>query len=356
MSENPNQPRKFDAVMGGSSPLPIKGAVLGGVDGVKWRLLSTADAKCRIAALKDGLNKYGDEGLKVVIQALQTETGLVQWAAYDLLWERSNLTGKQKLLKFFPVISEAGADYIHEVLQPSIIAMQEELKQLRLTVSNACKTQELMWQHYKQAYSKDVKVQLDQQTTLLEKLKHNLLALESKISEAETKQDLFKAQLAAALASKEMKKAIWQVKACLQELGTLQGCKKSFSEKMQLLDSLILKIQEPQAQVRQVVVSAILAQKHIEYQYNHAQTAVNIWQQQGQMDLQKGESNLGREALLRRKKNADTASILKLILEQQTAQVETLQDNLSVLDRMLAHAKTEGYRLASQSLAGCASF
>ncbi len=37
MAEN-QQPGKYDAVLGGQSPPPIHGAVLGGIEGVKRRL------------------------------------------------------------------------------------------------------------------------------------------------------------------------------------------------------------------------------------------------------------------------------------------------------------------------------
>ena len=35
MPENPNQPREYDAVLGGEAPPPLSGAVLGGVEGLR---------------------------------------------------------------------------------------------------------------------------------------------------------------------------------------------------------------------------------------------------------------------------------------------------------------------------------
>jgi hypothetical protein len=55
---NPQQPREYDAVLGGNS-LSLEGAaVLGGIEGVKLRL-QNPDAKVRIAALEQALN-YGE--------------------------------------------------------------------------------------------------------------------------------------------------------------------------------------------------------------------------------------------------------------------------------------------------------
>ncbi|MFL9453352.1 hypothetical protein AB0758_19755 [Tolypothrix bouteillei VB521301_2] len=38
MPDNQNQPKEFDAILGGQTPPPIESAVLGGLQGVKHRL------------------------------------------------------------------------------------------------------------------------------------------------------------------------------------------------------------------------------------------------------------------------------------------------------------------------------
>ncbi|OYD86859.1 hypothetical protein CDG77_32615 [Nostoc sp. 'Peltigera membranacea cyanobiont' 213] len=83
MTNNQNQPRDYDAVLGGQSPLPVDGVVLGGIEGVK-RSLSNPVIEVRIAALSEAL-KYGDAGLDILIQALQDKSRLVQRFAYRLL-------------------------------------------------------------------------------------------------------------------------------------------------------------------------------------------------------------------------------------------------------------------------------
>lgn len=40
MTNNQNEPREFDVVLGGEKSLPLQGAVFGGVEGVKRRLAS----------------------------------------------------------------------------------------------------------------------------------------------------------------------------------------------------------------------------------------------------------------------------------------------------------------------------
>lgn len=55
MANNLNYPKEYDAVMGGTNPPPIYGAVLGGIDGIKKRLASSV-VEVQIAALSEALN------------------------------------------------------------------------------------------------------------------------------------------------------------------------------------------------------------------------------------------------------------------------------------------------------------
>lgn len=100
MSENTNQPKEYDAVLGGQNPPPINAAVLGGIEGVKKRLASSI-LEVRINALSDAI-KYGDQGLDLVLPALQDESIEVQFAAYSLLKDRQEPQVKQQLGNCLP--------------------------------------------------------------------------------------------------------------------------------------------------------------------------------------------------------------------------------------------------------------
>lgn len=65
MSDNPNQPREYDAVLGGQILPPVQGVILGGIEGVKYRF-SSSNIEARISALGEALN-YGEAGLNLVI-------------------------------------------------------------------------------------------------------------------------------------------------------------------------------------------------------------------------------------------------------------------------------------------------
>lgn len=93
MADNPNQPREYDVVLGGQAL--SSSAVLGGLEGVKKRLMSSVEHQ-RIAALSQAL-KYGEAGFNLVIQALQDESWEVKWAALHLLQQRAEPQVKQAL-------------------------------------------------------------------------------------------------------------------------------------------------------------------------------------------------------------------------------------------------------------------
>jgi formylglycine-generating enzyme required for sulfatase activity len=92
---NPQQPREYDAVLGGNSPSLEGAAVLGGIEGVKLRL-QNPDSKVRIAALEQALN-YGEQGLDLVIAGLNDESWDIQNAAYLILNSRTEPRIKQLL-------------------------------------------------------------------------------------------------------------------------------------------------------------------------------------------------------------------------------------------------------------------
>ncbi len=93
---DPQEPREYDAVLGGKNPPLPDSAVLGGIEGVKRRLASKF-VEIRVAALRDALN-YGDAGLDLVIEALQDESTQVKDAAVKLLSKRKEYKVQLALL------------------------------------------------------------------------------------------------------------------------------------------------------------------------------------------------------------------------------------------------------------------
>ncbi|MEO0933221.1 MAG: HEAT repeat domain-containing protein [Cyanobacteria bacterium J06641_2] len=96
--ENHQNPKPYDAVLGGQNQAPEGAAVLGGIEGVKLRL-NNENPEVRIKALQQALN-YGEAGIDLIIKALEDESPQVQIKAYSLLVLLSEQKVKRALLEF----------------------------------------------------------------------------------------------------------------------------------------------------------------------------------------------------------------------------------------------------------------
>jgi phage shock protein A len=118
-----------------------------------------------------------------------------------------------------------------------------------------------------------------------------------------------------------------------------------------ILEQAILEMQENLVKMRQGVAQAIASQKRTEQQYNQNMVESNNWQKRAELALQKGDENLAREALVRKKSFQDTANALKQSLDTQTGQVDTLKRNLVQIESKLSEAKTKKEMLKARSRA-----
>lgn len=98
MPDQQNQPREFDAVLGGKAPPPVDGVILGGIEGVKHRL-NSSNIQAQTAALSEATN-YGDIGLELVVQALKNQSVYLRISAYSLLKHRSETWVKEAIESF----------------------------------------------------------------------------------------------------------------------------------------------------------------------------------------------------------------------------------------------------------------
>jgi phage shock protein A len=122
-----------------------------------------------------------------------------------------------------------------------------------------------------------------------------------------------------------------------------------------ILEQAITDMQEDLVQLRQAVARAIATQKRTEQQYNKNQSEANNWQQRAQLALTKGDENLAREALTRKKAVSEAATTLKTQLDQQMTQVDTLKRNLIALESKISEAKTKKDMLKSRASAAKAN-
>ncbi|HEY9735967.1 MAG TPA: PspA/IM30 family protein [Trichocoleus sp.] len=135
----------------------------------------------------------------------------------------------------------------------------------------------------------------------------------------------------------------------------LNAAVSSAEDPEKILDQTIIDMQEDLVQMRQAVASAIASQKRVQQQYDRAQTEANNWQQRAQLALQKGDEALAREALVRRKTQAETAVALKTQLDQQSTVVDQLKRNLIALESKISEAKTKKDMLKARASAAKAN-
>ncbi|KAK8999465.1 hypothetical protein V6N11_070629 [Hibiscus sabdariffa] len=150
----------------------------------------------------------------------------------------------------------------------------------------------------------------------------------------------------------------------------------SFEDPEKILDQAVLEMNDDLVKMRQATAQVLASQKRLENKYNAAQQASEEWYRKAQLALQKGEEDLAREALKRRKSFAvcigiikslgfdvlewnlvalcllsissvsqprlvDNANSLKAQLDQQKSVVDNLISNTRLLESKIQEAKSK---------------
>ncbi|KAG2602543.1 hypothetical protein PVAP13_5KG695600 [Panicum virgatum] len=113
----------------------------------------------------------------------------------------------------------------------------------------------------------------------------------------------------------------------------------TFEDPEKILDQAVLEMNDDLTKMRQATAQVLASQKRLENKYKAAEQASGDWYRRAQLALQKGDEDLAREALKRRKSYADNASSLKAQLDQQRGVVENLISNTKLLESKIAEAK-----------------
>ncbi|BFM40835.1 PspA/IM30 family protein [Synechocystis sp. LKSZ1] len=122
-----------------------------------------------------------------------------------------------------------------------------------------------------------------------------------------------------------------------------------------VLEQAVIDMQEDLVQLRQAVARTIAEQKRTEQRYNQDLGEAGKWEQRAKLALAKGDENLAREALTRKKSFSETAATYKAQLDQLTGQVEGLKRNLIALESKISEAKTKKNMLQARAKAAKAN-
>ncbi|KAB1219436.1 Membrane-associated 30 kDa protein, chloroplastic [Morella rubra] len=115
----------------------------------------------------------------------------------------------------------------------------------------------------------------------------------------------------------------------------------SFEDPEKILEQTVLEMNDDLTKMRQATAQVLASQKQLENKYKAAEKASEEWYRKAQFALQKGEEDLAREALKRRKSYADNANALKAQLDQQKTVVENLVSNTRLLESKIQEARSK---------------
>ncbi|KAK6136351.1 hypothetical protein DH2020_029922 [Rehmannia glutinosa] len=115
----------------------------------------------------------------------------------------------------------------------------------------------------------------------------------------------------------------------------------SFEDPEKILEQTVLEMNDDLIKMRQATAQVLASQKQLENKYKAAQQASEDWYRRAQLALGKGDEDLAREALKRRKSYADNANALKAQLDQQKNVVENLVSNTRLLESKIQEAKSK---------------
>jgi phage shock protein A len=120
---------------------------------------------------------------------------------------------------------------------------------------------------------------------------------------------------------------------------------------IKILDQSVADMQEDLVKLRQAVAIAIASQKRLENQANQAREQIQNWLSRAELAVKKGEEDLAREALSRKKTFQETFESLTNQFQSQNGQVEKLKKSLLLLERKIAEARTKKDMLKARAQA-----
>ena len=120
---------------------------------------------------------------------------------------------------------------------------------------------------------------------------------------------------------------------------------------VKILEQSVSDMQSDLVKLRQAVSIAIASQKRLKSQSEQAEGQIKTWYQRAELALQKGEEDLAREALSRRKTFQESSKGLISQLNAQEGQVDMLKRSLITLEGKIAEAKTKKDMLKARAQA-----
>ncbi|KAL3155964.1 hypothetical protein ABBQ32_012958 [Trebouxia sp. C0010 RCD-2024] len=125
---------------------------------------------------------------------------------------------------------------------------------------------------------------------------------------------------------------------------------KSLEDPRKMLDQAVSEMKEDLVKMRQASAEVFSTQKMLETKYTQAQASADQWYRRAQLALDKGEEELARDALRRKKTFSDTALMLKKQLDQHTRATSQLTTNIRMMESKVAEAMSKKETLKARAL------
>jgi phage shock protein A len=122
-----------------------------------------------------------------------------------------------------------------------------------------------------------------------------------------------------------------------------------------ILEQAVNDMQGDLIKMRQASAQVMASQKQLEVKYNQAQQTSDEWYRRAELALNKGDDDLAREALKRRKAYAENAAAMKAQVDQQRKATDQLISNTRMLEQKLAEAKSKKDTLKARAKSASAS-
>lgn len=116
-----------------------------------------------------------------------------------------------------------------------------------------------------------------------------------------------------------------------------------------LLDQVVEEMQNDLIKMRQAAATILAQQKQIEAKYKQAQTTADDWLRRAELAVQKGEDDLAKEALKRRKSYQDQADTLKAQVDQLSVASGDVLNNTRALEAKLSEARSKKETLKARA-------
>lgn len=122
-----------------------------------------------------------------------------------------------------------------------------------------------------------------------------------------------------------------------------------------MLDQTVNEMQADLIKMRQASAQVLASQKQVEAKWKAAQGTADEWYKRAELAAAKGDDDLAREALTRRKAYQANADTMKTQLDAQRGAVEQLIANTKVLETKLVEAKSKKDTLKARAKSAATS-